>query len=138
MENRPPASTRSGILGGRGDLCRVLHPAIVARSDGSIHGVCLVTTRRIPQGEVVWERDLGVRLSMRNSFGEGHTPVVEDGTLVTNDYDESEDHWLPALHLRYQLGRDTIARAAFTQSVVRPTFEQLSLALVNLCEGQRK
>ncbi|MBF1802958.1 TonB-dependent receptor [Alloalcanivorax profundimaris] len=51
---------------------------------------------------------------------------VEDGTLVTNDYDESEDHWLPALHLRYQLGRDTIARAAFTQSVVRPTFEQLS------------
>jgi len=35
----------------------MLHPAIVAGSDGSIHGVCLVTTRRIEKGELVWELD---------------------------------------------------------------------------------
>lgn len=34
------------------------------------------------EGEVVWKKNLGIQLSMRNSFGEGHTPVVEDGTLV--------------------------------------------------------
>jgi SET domain-containing protein len=35
----------------------MLHPAIVASGEGSIHGVCLVATRRIPKGEVVWELD---------------------------------------------------------------------------------
>jgi len=35
----------------------VLHPALVARDEGSIHGVCLVTTQRIPKGEAVWELD---------------------------------------------------------------------------------
>lgn len=33
-------------------------------------------------GEPVWEKDLGVKLEMRNAFGEGHTPVVADGTLI--------------------------------------------------------
>jgi SET domain-containing protein len=35
----------------------LLHPAIVASGEGSIHGVSLVTTRKIPAGEVVWELD---------------------------------------------------------------------------------
>jgi hypothetical protein len=35
----------------------VLHPAIVRRFDGSIHGCCLVTTQQIRKGEVVWELD---------------------------------------------------------------------------------
>jgi hypothetical protein len=35
----------------------MLHPAIVASGDGSIHGVCLVTTRRIEKGGLVWELD---------------------------------------------------------------------------------
>jgi hypothetical protein len=35
----------------------MLHPAIVARRDGSIHGCCLVATRLIRGGEVVWELD---------------------------------------------------------------------------------
>jgi hypothetical protein len=34
-----------------------MHPAIVARRDGAIHGCCLVTTRLIEAGEVVWELD---------------------------------------------------------------------------------
>ncbi len=35
----------------------MLHPAIVRRSDGSIHGCCLVTTQLICEGEAVWELD---------------------------------------------------------------------------------
>lgn len=35
----------------------MLHPAIVASRDDSIHGVCLVTTRPIGKGELVWELD---------------------------------------------------------------------------------
>ncbi|HAJ43361.1 MAG TPA: hypothetical protein DCM00_12010, partial [Alcanivorax sp.] len=33
---------------------------------------------------------------------------------------------LPGLHARYRLDSDTLVRAAFTQSVVRPSFEQLA------------
>jgi len=35
----------------------MLHPAIVATSEDSIHGVCLVTNQPIREGEVVWELD---------------------------------------------------------------------------------
>ncbi len=35
----------------------MLHPAIVASHDGSIHGVSLVATRKIETGEVVWILD---------------------------------------------------------------------------------
>ena len=43
----------------------MLHPAIVASGDGSIHGVCLVTTRRILQSEIVypaWQAQYGKNL----------------------------------------------------------------------------
>ena len=50
----------------------------------------------------------------------------DNGTITASHYDNDEDHWLPALHLRYQLTNDTLVRSAFTRSVVRPTFEQLS------------
>ena len=35
----------------------MLHPAIVESHDKRIHGVCLVTTREIRKGELVWELD---------------------------------------------------------------------------------
>ena len=35
----------------------MLHPAVAASGEGSIHGVCLVSTRGIAEGEVVWELD---------------------------------------------------------------------------------
>lgn len=48
-----------------------------------------------------------------------------DEEITVERFDNDEDHWLPALHLRYQLANNTIARAAVTRSVVRPVFEQL-------------
>ncbi len=44
----------------------------------------------------------------------------------SNDY----HHWLPGLHVRYQLTDDTLIRAAWTNSVVRPTFGQLAPGFV--------
>lgn len=35
----------------------MIHRAIVASNDGAIHGCCLVATRLIRAGEVVWELD---------------------------------------------------------------------------------
>lgn len=66
----------------------------------------------------------GVRYQSTDFSARGYG--VEDGDIVANRFNEDEQHWLPALHLRYRVGPDTQIRAAFTQSVVRPTFEQLS------------
>ncbi len=35
----------------------MLHPAVIASGEGGIHGVCLVATQRILEGEVVWVLD---------------------------------------------------------------------------------
>jgi hypothetical protein len=35
----------------------MIHPAIIASGQGSIHGTCLVTTHPIPAGEMVWQLD---------------------------------------------------------------------------------
>jgi SET domain-containing protein len=34
-----------------------MHPAIIARRDGAIHGCCLVATQLIREGELIWELD---------------------------------------------------------------------------------
>lgn len=45
-----------------------------------------------------------------------------EAVTASNDY----HHWLPGLHLRYHLDDNTQLRAAWTNTVVRPTFEQLA------------
>lgn len=35
----------------------MMHPAIISSGEGSIHGTCLVTTRRILEGELIWVLD---------------------------------------------------------------------------------
>ncbi|WP_252275599.1 TonB-dependent receptor [Pseudomonas subflava] len=49
-----------------------------------------------------------------------------EGIEASNDY----HHWLPGLHARYQLDKNTQVRAAVTHSVVRPTFSQLAPGFV--------
>jgi len=51
---------------------------------------------------------------------------VTDGTFTSTDTKNSYHHWLPGLHARYQLDKNTQVRAAWTKSVVRPTFGQLA------------
>lgn len=60
------------------------------------------------------------------------TSFTAKGTSVTNGafgaVSRNNDyfHILPGLHAKYQLGKDTIVRAAYTNVVVRPTFDQLA------------
>lgn len=51
------------------------------------------------------------------------------GVLTPTQYAQGYGHWLPGLHTRYKLTRDTSLRAAWTNTVVRPNFDQLSPAV---------
>lgn len=59
-----------------------------------------------------------------------HGTSLQDGELSAVDAQRQQRHWLPGLHVRHDLDQRTSLRAAFTKSVVRPTFEQLSPGLV--------
>ncbi|KAF1068845.1 MAG: Vitamin B12 transporter BtuB [Pseudomonas citronellolis] len=51
---------------------------------------------------------------------------VQDGEYQGISRKRDYHNWLPGLHLRYQWDDQTQIRAAWTNSVVRPTFEQLA------------
>ena len=52
-----------------------------------------------------------------------------DGQFSATETKRRYHHWLPGLHTRYKLDRDTSLRAAWTNTVVRPNFDQLSPAI---------
>jgi TonB-dependent receptor len=51
---------------------------------------------------------------------------LRDGAFESTQSRNRYDHWLPGLHARYQLTPATAIRAAWTNTVVRPTFGQLA------------
>ncbi len=51
---------------------------------------------------------------------------LRDGVYESSHSNNRYDHWLPGLHARYQLSPSTAVRAAWTNTVVRPTFGQLA------------
>ncbi|MFJ7311750.1 TonB-dependent receptor [Pseudomonas sp. NPDC098747] len=53
-----------------------------------------------------------------------------DGDFEPTETKRSYHHWLPGLHARYQLDKNTQVRAAWTKAVVRPTFGQLAPGFV--------
>ena len=55
---------------------------------------------------------------------------VTDGAFESTETKRRYHHWLPGLHARYQLDKNTQVRAAWTKSVVRPTFGQLAPGFV--------
>lgn len=55
---------------------------------------------------------------------------IRDGAFESTDSKSSYEHWLPGLHARYQLNASTQVRAAWTNTVVRPTFGQLAPGFV--------
>lgn len=55
---------------------------------------------------------------------------VRDGVFEAQDTKRDYHHWLPGLHARYQLAKNTQLRAAWTNAVVRPTFGQLAPGFV--------
>jgi len=55
---------------------------------------------------------------------------LRDGVYEDISSNNRYDHWLPGLHARYQLSPSTAIRAAWTNTVVRPTFGQLAPGFV--------
>ncbi len=73
---------------------------------------------------VGWRWLAGVRHEGTRFKAEG--TGVKDGDFVANNVERSYGHWLPGVHARRNLDDDTAVRAAWTYSVVRPTFGQLA------------
>lgn len=83
--------------------------------------------------QATWERGGlqvlgGVRMERITFHARGM--ALKDGTPSPVSVDTRSTHWLPALLLRQDFGGQLLARAAFTNSLVRPSFEQLSPGMV--------
>lgn len=76
-----------------------------------------------------WRFLAGVRYEDTHQEFKGVSYDGENFAKINTDNDYG--HVLPALHTRYQLGDNTQIRAAWTHSVVRPTFEQLAPSFVD-------
>lgn len=72
-----------------------------------------------------WQWIAGLRYEGTKFQADGWLFTAGPDTFTPRSVKNSEDHFLPGLHLRRDLDEDTALRAAWTNSVVRPTFEQL-------------
>ena len=75
-----------------------------------------------------WRLLTGVRYESVDFSAKGYRLDGDD--LSTTDFDNKQDFWLPALHIRYSIDDDTQIRAAWTNSVVRPNFSQVAPGFV--------
>jgi len=75
-----------------------------------------------------WRLIAGLRYegTRRKAAGTG----IEDGEFVPIERKNDDDQWLPGLHARYSLSDATQLRAAWTNTVVRPTFGELAPGFV--------
>lgn len=71
-----------------------------------------------------WRLLAGVRHEGTRLRADGSSLI--DGEFGAVHAERHTDAWLPGLHARYDLDKNTSVRAAWTNSVVRPTFEQLA------------
>ena len=82
-----------------------------------------------------WRFIVGLRYEATDFSARG--TGLRDGNFEAiasrNDY----HHWLPGVHARYELADNTQLRAAWTHSVVRPTFGQLAPGFViDVADGE--
>ncbi|PCJ32083.1 MAG: TonB-dependent receptor [Gammaproteobacteria bacterium] len=71
-----------------------------------------------------WTIIAGLRYENTNFSAQG--TGINNGSFEDITKKNSYDNWLPGLHARYYLDDDTQIRAAWTNTVVRPTFKALS------------
>lgn len=73
-----------------------------------------------------WRILTGVRYENTDFTAQGNSYDGENEELNAQSFENSDDYFLPALHIRYSISDKTQVRAAWTNSVVRPGFAQLS------------
>jgi TonB-dependent receptor len=71
----------------------------------------------------MWRLLVGVRYESTDFSAEGSG--IEDGNFQAVKAENDYDDWLPTIQFRYDLDDDTTVRTAWTNSLVRPTFDQL-------------
>ncbi|MCG9695642.1 TonB-dependent receptor [Shewanella sp. Isolate11] len=73
-----------------------------------------------------------------------HTAMKAQGTgydesldaFIDNRIDTDYQHWLPGVHLNYKWGENTVVRASWNNTIVRPTFGQLAPGYLIEQDGQ--
>ena len=73
-----------------------------------------------------WRILTGVRYENTDFTAQGNSYDSDADLLSVQSFENSDDYFLPALHIRYSINDKTQVRAAWTNSVVRPGFAQLS------------
>jgi len=73
-----------------------------------------------------WRILTGVRYENTDFTAQGNYFDGESEMPSVQSFENSDDYFLPALHIRYSISDETQVRAAWTNSVVRPGFAQLS------------
>lgn len=73
-----------------------------------------------------WRILTGVRYENTDFTAQGNSYDSDADMLSAQSFENSDDYFLPALHIRYSINDKTQVRAAWTNSVVRPGFAQLS------------
>ncbi|MDD0803822.1 TonB-dependent receptor [Acinetobacter sp. Gutcm_16] len=88
------------------------------KSNEDIQAAYVMNTVDLDQLRVI----AGLRYENTNFEARGFE--FNDDVITATKYENDYDHWLPSLHLRYQLADNAYLRAAWTNSVVRPSFAQ--------------
>ncbi|MCT7941018.1 TonB-dependent receptor [Shewanella holmiensis] len=58
------------------------------------------------------------------TFGTGFNEEEDD--FIANNTERDYEHWLPSIHANYKFSENTVFRASWGNSIVRPTFSQLA------------
>jgi len=72
-----------------------------------------------------WRLIAGMRYEGTRFKADGTGYDADSGVFEKRSHRNNYNDWLPGLHARYLWGDDTQIRAAYTESVIRPTFGQL-------------
>lgn len=83
-----------------------------------------------------WRLLTGVRYENTDFTADGFSYNSETEVKTARSFSNADDYFLPALHVRYSIDDKIQVRAAWTHSVVRPGFAQLSPGI--LIDGDEK
>jgi len=73
-----------------------------------------------------WRLIAGLRYEGTSVSSDGYLYVDGDPSATAVSFDEDYDHLLPSLIARYDINEKMLLRAAWTNTIARPTFEQIS------------
>lgn len=95
--------------------------------DESINAAYVMLTMEIND----WTIIPGLRYESTKVDSEGNRFNKEDDKILNTQYSESYQHALPSILSRWDINDQMVFRAAWTNTIARPTFEQISPGVIN-------